>query len=148
MKTTEFQTPSVVMRAAVAAAAAGVVLVVVAGLASGAPAARGAVVGSLIAVGVFAFGGFAVDAVSRLMPAASLMFAMLTYTLQVVVMAMAFVAVNRSGMLERDVDRNWLGAAIIVGAFVWMTVQIRLATTTRIPVYEPVSHEAPEGGAR
>lgn len=144
MQTTETRTPPVVSRTALAAAAAGAGLVGVASLVGGAPAAAGAAVGSLIAVGIFAFGAFAVDAVARLMPAASLMFAMVTYTFQVVAMALAFVAVNRTGMLDDQIDRNWLGGAIIVGAFVWIVVQIRLATTLRIPAFESRS----EGGAR
>ncbi|MCX6400127.1 MAG: hypothetical protein NTX33_09380 [Propionibacteriales bacterium] len=144
MMTTETRTPSVLMRAALVAVAAGAVLVVVAALASGSPAAWGAVVGTVIAVGIFAFGAFTVDAVARLLPAASLMFALLTYTFQVAAMALAFVAVNRAGLLDDELDRNWLGAAIIVGAFVWMAAQIRLATTARIPAFQTPS----EGGAR
>lgn len=144
MKTTETRTPSVLMRAALAAIAAGVVLVLVAALSSGASAAWGAVVGTALAVGVFAFGAFTVDAVARLMPSASLMFALLTYTFQVAAMALAFVAVSQAGLLDDELDRNWLGAAIIVGAFVWMAAQIRLATTARIPAFQTPS----EGGAR
>ena len=44
---------------------------------------------------------------------------------------------NRGNAVKkRKVDRNWLGGAIIVGAMVWMVVQIRLATTARIPAFE------------
>lgn len=144
MQTTEIRTPSVLMRAALAAIAAGAVLVVVAALSSGASAAWGAVVGSALAVGVFAFGAFTVDAVARLMPSASLMFALLTYAFQVAAMALAFVAVSRAGLLDDELDRNWLGGAIIVGVFVWVAAQIRLATTARIPAFRAPS----EGGAR
>lgn len=136
MQTTETRTTSVVTRAALAAVATGAALVVLAAIVSGAPAAAGAAVGGVIAVGIFAFGAFAVDAVSRLMPAASLLFAMVTYTFQVVLMALVFVGINRSGLLDDELDRNWLGAAIIVGAFVWLAVQVRLATTARIPAFE------------
>lgn len=135
--------PSAVVRAAVAALAVGLGLVAVGALASGSAAAYGALVGTAISVGIFAFGAFAVDAVSRLMPAASLLFAMVTYTLQVVLMALAFVTVNRAGLLDDELDRTWLGAAIIAGAFVWIAVQIRLSTTARIPAFHPT-----EGGAR
>ncbi|MFC7503592.1 hypothetical protein ACOACQ_02060 [Nocardioides sp. CPCC 206347] len=144
MMTTETRAPSVLMRAAFAALAAGAVLVAVGALVSGSPAAWGAVVGTLIAVGVFAFGAFTVDAVARLMPAASLLFALLTYTFQVAAMALAFVVVSSAGLLDDELSRNWLGGAIIVGAFVWMAAQIRLATTARIPAFQTPS----EGGAR
>ncbi|GAA4807011.1 hypothetical protein ACFQ0K_01765 [Nocardioides caeni] len=160
MMTTADRTPSVVARAAAAAAAAAVLLVGIGALVGGADAVRGAAVGGVIAVGVFAFGAFSVDTVSRLMPAASLMFAMLTYTLQVVLMLMAFVVLTRSGLLDDQIDRDWLAGAIILGAMVWMLVQVRLATTARIPAFEPASPRASgevleptvrttaEGGAR
>ncbi|MBM0126818.1 hypothetical protein [Pimelobacter simplex] len=148
MLTTETRTHRTVVRAALVAGAAAVLLVAVAALVAGSPAALGAAVGGVIAVGVFAFGSFAVELVSRLMPAASLLFAMVTYTFQVVAMALAFVVVNRSGLLDDELDRNWLGGAIILGAFVWMTVQIVLATRARIPAFEPRPSTPVEGGAR
>jgi ATP synthase protein I len=144
MKTTETRTSAAVTRAAVAALAVGLALAALGGIVSGSAAAYGALAGTAISVGVFAFGAFAVDAVSRLMPAASLLFAMVTYTFQVLLMALAFVAVNRSGLLDDELSRNWLGGAIIAGAFVWMAVQVRLSTTARIPAFQSPS----EGGAR
>lgn len=148
MMTTDTRTHRVVTRAALVAAVAAAGLVLVAAFVSGRPAALGAAVGGVIAVAVFAFGSLAVEAVSRVMPAASLLFAMVTYTFQVVVMALVFVALNRSGLLEDDLDGRWLGGAIILGAFVWMAVQIRLATTARIPAYETRPSAPSEGGAR
>ena len=144
--------PSVVTRAAAVAIVVGLLLCGIAGLSSGSSGAWGAAVGGVIAVSIFAFGSFAVDLVSRLMPAASLLFAMVTYTLQVVLMALVFVALNESGLLDREIDSEWVGIAIIVGAFVWMIVQIRVAMTARIPAFEPVSTASAtvptEGGAR
>ncbi|MDN5744711.1 MAG: hypothetical protein L0H31_06260 [Nocardioidaceae bacterium] len=153
MLTTETRRPpSAVVCAALVALGAAIVLVAIGAIVSGSPAAWGAAVGGVIAVGVFAFGAFTVDAVARLMPTASLMFAMLTYTLQIVLMALAFVAVNRSGLLDDELDRHWLGGAIIVGALVWLAVQVRMATTARIPAFEPVTRAPapaePEGSAR
>lgn len=148
MLTTETRTHRVVLRAALVAALAAVLLVVVAAIVAGSAAATGAAVGGVIAVGVFAFGALTVDAVARLMPAASLLFALLTYTLQVVVMAFVFIALNGSGLLDDEMDRSWLGGAIIWGAFTWMVVQVRLATTARIPAFETVGDRTAEGGAR
>lgn len=148
MMTTDTRTHRVVTRAALVAAGAAAGLVLVAALVSGESAALGAAVGGVIAVGVFAFGSFAVEAVARLMPAASLLFAMVTYTFQVAAMALVFVALNTSGLLDDEIDSTWVGIAIIVGAFVWMTVQILLATTARIPAFETVPSTRSEGGAR
>lgn len=146
--TTEARTPSVVRRAAFVSALGALVLVVVGALAGGSSAAAGAAVGGVLAVGVLAFGSFAVDAVARLMPTAALLFAMVTYTFQVVAMALVFVALNESGLLDEALDGTWVGIAIIVGVFVWMTVQIVLATTARIPAFEPRPAAPAEGGAR
>ncbi|TQK70500.1 hypothetical protein [Nocardioides sp. SLBN-35] len=148
MLTTETRTHRMVLRAALVAAAAAVLLIAVAALVAGSSAALGAAVGGVIAVGVFAFGSFAVELVSRLMPTASLLFAMLTYTFQVVAMALVFVALNESGLLDDELDSTWVGIAIILGALVWMTVQIVVATTARIPAFEPRPGAPVEGGAR
>ncbi len=148
MMTTDTRTHRVVTRAALVAAVAAAGLVLVAALVSGRPAALGAAVGGVIAVGVFAFGSFAVEAVSRLMPSVSLLFAMLTYTFQVAAMALVFVALNTSGLLDDELDSGWVGGAIILGAFVWMGVQIALATTARIPAFETPASTPSEGGAR
>ena len=126
-------------------------LVVSGAVVGGANAAAGAAVGGAVAVGVFWFGTFAVDAVARLMPAASLMFALVTYTFQVAVLALVFVALTRSGLLDAELDRDWLGGAIVLSAIVWMVVQVRLATTARIPAYETTGEQpvnAPSGGVR
>ena len=148
MMTTDTRTHRVVTRAALVAAVAAAGLVLVAALVSGGPAALGAAVGGVIAVGVFAFGAYAVEAVARLMPAASLLFALVTYTCQVAALGLVFIALNGSGLLDDEIDATWLGAAIIVGAFVWMAAQIRLATTARIPAFETVPSTPSEGGAR
>jgi hypothetical protein len=152
------RTPPLVL-AAVSAGLLGVALAGAGALTQGTAAAYGALVGTLVAVGVFAFGAFAVDAVARLMPVASLLVAMVTYTFQVVVMALVFVAVNRAGLLESTLDREWLGGAIILGALTWSFVQVWATSSARIPAFEdPAARpgddavEAPahaaEGGAR
>lgn len=148
MLTTDTRTPPVVLRAAVVSALAAGLVVALAAVVADGSATAGAAVGGAIAVGVLAFGAFAVDAVSRLMPAASLLFAMVTYTFQVVLMALVFVALNRSGLLDEKLDRGWLGGAIIAGVLVWTVVQIRLATTARIPAFESRPAAPSEGGAR
>jgi hypothetical protein len=126
--------------AAVASLVVGLVLGAVGGLAGGSAAAYGALLGAGVTATVLAFGSFTVDAVARLVPAASLLFAMVTYTLQVALMALVFVALSRSGLLDDALDRQWLGGAVIAVVVTWCAVQLRTATTTRIPLYE--------GGAR
>ena len=102
----------------------------------GSDAALGALAGTGFVVAVFAFGSFAVQAVAQVMPAASLLFALLTYTLQVVVMALVFAALTDSGVLDGALDRHWFAGTIIAGAAGWLVGQVVLTTRARIPVYD------------
>jgi len=129
-------TPGPLVLAAAVTTVVGVLMVVVAALTGGAPASYGALVGTAIAVVVFSFGAFAVDAVARLMPVASLLVAMLTYTMQVLLMLLVFVGLNRSGVLDADVDREWLGGSIIVAVLAWTFAQLIASAKARILAYE------------
>lgn len=157
MKTTESTSRGLrpLVAAALVAAVLGGLLAGLGALVSGDAAAYGALVGTAIAVGVFAFGTFAVDAVAHVMPAASLVIALLTYVMQVLVLALVFVALSQSGALDSTLDRGWLGGAIVLVTLIWTAVQIRATATARIPVYEPAREAASrasahpaEGGAR
>lgn len=124
------------VRTAAAAALLGLLAALLGMLTSGTAAAYGALGGTVLVVAVLGFGTVTVNAVAALLPAASLLVAMLTYTLQVVAMALAFVALSGSGLLEESVDRTWLGGTVIAGTLLWTVVQIVLSTSRRIPIYE------------
>ena len=132
------------LSAAVAALVAGALVVAIGAIAGGAPAAYGALAGTFIVVGVFGFGAFTVNLVARVLPAAALLVAMLTYTLQVVLMAVIFLALTRSGLLEDALDRQWLAAAVITGTLVWLIAQIISTMRARIPAFDL----PPEAGVR
>jgi len=141
----------VLLGAAAVSSVPTLLLVVAGAVVSGAPAAYGALVGGLLVLTVSAFGLFSVHVVSNLVPSAALMFAMLTYTLQVVVMALAFVALQSSGLLDDGLDRTWLAAAVIAAVLCWVVAQIVLSTKQRIPAYDlpgEVTDREPEAGAR
>lgn len=145
--------------AALCGLACGAVLAAIGGLAQGSSAATGAGLGAGVAVAVLGFGALAVGVVARSMPAASLLFAMVTYTCQVVAMALVLIGLNRSGLLDGSLDRRWLGMAMIVVVLVWTAAHLRSSMTARIPAFEahgttPVpgdgagSRTPVEGGAR
>ncbi|WP_183100290.1 hypothetical protein [Nocardioides pelophilus] len=140
-------TPGPLVFAAAVTTVVGVLVVLVAALASGEAASYGALVGTAIALVVFSFSAFAVDAVARLMPVASLMVALLTYTMQVLLMLVVFVGLNRSGALDDTLDREWLGGSIIVGVLVWTFAQLTASAKERIPAYD-THDEAPSEGVR
>ena len=77
------------------------------------------------------------------MPTAALLVALLTYTLQVVLMGLLFAVLAESGALDSALDAEWLGGTVIVGTLLWLTIQIVLTTRLRIPVYD-----LPEAGER
>ncbi|WP_205470992.1 hypothetical protein [Nocardioides sp. SYSU D00038] len=134
----------VLVGAVAAATLATLVAVLLAATRADAAAVRGALAGGAMAVVVFSLGAFFVNAVARLMPALSLLLALLTYTLQVVVMAAFFVALSRGGALGDTLDRQWLGGTVIAATAAWLVGQVVLTTRLRIPVYEL----AGQGGER
>ena len=85
-----------------AGAVAVLVLVVVASLTDGRPAVVGAAGGGVLTLVVFALGIAVVGAVARVMPAASLLVALLTYALQLLVLALCVAAIDRAGRERRD----------------------------------------------
>lgn len=142
---------SVLVGAGAAALVLGLAATLVGAVVSGSEAAFGALVGTLLVVGVLGFGSFVVNVVAGLMPAAALMVAMLTYTLQVVLMGVVFAALSRSGLLDSSIDRRWLAGAVIGGTAIWLVSQVVLTTRRRIPVYElpaPVTVQPAQGGER
>lgn len=142
---------SVLLGAGGAALALGLAATLVGALVSGSEAALGALVGTLLVVGVLGFGSFVVNVVAGLMPAAALMVAMLTYTLQVVLMGLVFAILSGSGLLDSTVDRGWLAGAVIGGTAIWLVSQVVLTTRRRIPVYElpsQVTAQPAQGGER
>lgn len=122
--------------AAGAALGAGAVIGLVGALTAGQPAALGALAGAGGTVAVFGFGSAVVDLVSRAWPALSLLVALLTYVLQVATMAALFSILDGSGALDSALDRRWLGVSVIATVLVWLSVQVPLTLTRRIPTYD------------
>lgn len=124
------------VRSAALTAVLAVLVAVVAALSSGAPAALGVLAGTSLGLVVLLGGSLLVDAVAGILPAASLLVAMLTFTLQLLVVLLAFVALEDSGVLGDQLSRDWLGGAVIAATMVWLAVQVRLQLTARTPVYD------------
>lgn len=129
-------TPGPLVFAAAVTMVVGLLVVGLAALTGGESAAYGALVGLAIAFVIFSFGGLAVDSVARVMPAASLLIALLTYTTQLLLMLVVLVALDRSAALGDTLDREWLGGAIIAGVFAWTAGHLLAAARARIPAFE------------
>jgi ATP synthase protein I len=119
-------------------------------LLSGAPAAVGAALGAGIVLVFFGTGAVVVNAVAAVSPAASLVVALLTYTLEVALVALVLTGLERSGLLGDTVDRAWTGGAVIAATLVWLVAHIVSATRARMPVYDlpETAHNGPEASAR
>lgn len=125
------RTPRVLLAAALWVLASTVVLTV-AGAFAGRTEALSALLGGGIVLVFFAFGAVVVGAASRLAPQTALMVAMVTYTLQVVLIAVIFTALTDADAFASDLSAGWLAGALIVGTFAWMAGQ--LITTLRTPI--------------
>ena len=125
-----------IVRTALLTVACGLAAAVLAGLVHGRSAALGVLVGLAIAVIVLGGGALLVDAVALVMPAASLLLALLTYTLQLLVVLLAFVALEGSGLLGASLDRAWLGGTVIAATMVWLAWQLRCFLVRRLPVFD------------
>ena len=121
--------------------------VVVAAAVAGAPAARGVLVGAVTVVAVFSFGMAVTHAVATISPALSLLVALLTYALQLVVLVLVLTALERSEALGSSLDRSWIGGTIIVGTLLWTAALVRLDVLYHRSASgrEPSSEPPPEG---
>lgn len=131
------RTPRVLRAAALWVLATTAVLALAGAGTSGGPAALGAVVGGVMVLVFFGFGAGFVGLAARWAPQSALLVALLTYTLQVVFVALVFVALRESGVLEDDLSPEWLAAALIVGTFAWMAGQVVATLRTPIEPFEP-----------
>lgn len=127
---------SVVRAALVTTLVVGLGTVGLAALVSGSSAALGAGIGVTMVCIFFGFGAVVLGVVARLAPAASLLVALLTYTLKVVLMGLVFLALSRSGALDGTVDAQWLGGVVIACTLVWLAGQILFSMRAREPLYE------------
>ncbi len=106
--------------ASVTVTAVGVLVTLVALLLDGSAAALGAAAGALLVVSFFTFGAFSVNLVATVAPRASMLFALMTYTLQVLLLAVVLVAVGRSDLAPDTLEPRWLGGTVMVGTLAWM----------------------------
>jgi ATP synthase protein I len=79
----------------------------------------GALVGAAVVGAFFLFGALTTGFVARHAPQASLLVALMTYTLQVLLLALLLVVIARSPAMQEALDERWLGGAVLVGALAW-----------------------------
>lgn len=111
--------------------AAAIVTTAVAALAAGQREALSALAGAGVVLALFLVGTAMVGLVTRAMPGASLLVALLTYVLQLAVLALIAARVPETAVGE-DIARGWLVAGLIAATFAWMAGL--LLATVRLPL--------------
>jgi len=131
---------SVVLVTLAFTSATGLVAVVLAALVAGSSAALGAGIAVAMVCLFFAFGAVVLAVVTRLAPAVSLVVALLTYMLKVVLIGLVFLGLSRSGALTSSVDAQWLGGTVIACTLMWVSTQIVFTMRARQLAYDLPSH--------
>jgi hypothetical protein len=88
----------------------------------------GVLVGAAVVGAFFLFGALTTGFVAAHAPRASLLVALMTYTLQVLVLALLLTAVASSPELRETLDERWLGGAVLAGALAWTGALVTGAT--------------------
>lgn len=114
----------------------GVAAVALAAAVSDGAAVAGAGVGGLMVVAFFGFGALTVGVVSALAPQASLLVALLTYTLQVALVGLVFYALTSSGATDEALAPEWIGGTVIAGTLVWTIALVVGSVRSRQPAYD------------
>ncbi|MDR6172950.1 ATP synthase protein I [Nocardioides zeae] len=125
-----------VLRTTVPVGLSVVVLTLVGALVGGSSAALGALVGGVLLLVVLGSSTLVVDLVATLAGAPVLLVSVLTYTLNVVLVLLALIVVQRSGLTDDALSAPWLGGAIVVGALVWTVAHVVVTLRARIPLYD------------
>lgn len=135
------------VRSLLVTVALGLLAALVAALTTGGAGVVGVAIGLVTVCAFFGAGALVLALVSGVSPAASLLVALLTYTLQVVLVGLLFAGLSRSGALGDEVDAGWLAGTLIAGTLVWLATQVVAHTKARQPLYDlPLS--GPQAGAR
>jgi hypothetical protein len=131
---------------------AGLVVALVGLVVDGTSALYAGLAGAAATALVLAAGALAVDAVARIMPAASLLLALLTYACQVLLLTVALIVVADAA---DDTVTRWSAGALMAVALAWTVAHVLLATRRRIAVYDVVlpgertsAHDASSGATR
>lgn len=130
------RTPRVLRVAGVCAAVAVSLASVTGVVVNGSAAGLGALVGGGIVTGFLVSGSAVVNAAVRMAPQAAMVVAMMTYTLQVVLVLIVFIALSESGLVGDRLASGWVAGGVIAAALSWTVGQLVASARARIPAYD------------
>lgn len=125
--------------------AAAVVVILVAVLFGGEHAVTAAAVGSIVTAVVMGFGAYVVHVVAGAVPGLSLLVALFTYALQLVMMVAFFAVLSRTGEFGDAVRTPWLVAGVATAVVAWTVAQVRLTSKARILLYDLAGESGAQG---
>lgn len=138
----------VLLVAAATGLLAALVTVVVA-LLVGSPEAWGVGVGAAMVIGFFGLGALMMTLVLSDTSGAGLATALMTYALQVLLLFLALLGLDRAGLLGSLIDPVWLALSIAIATLCWTSLLMFTAARARVPLYDqPDSRDRGEVGAR
>lgn len=105
----------------------------------------GGVSGGALALVVLFVSTTVVNAVAGIMPGASLLIALLTFFLQVLVLAFVAVALREAAFDDAQFSGGWFAAGVVTVTLTWVAVHVWLYTRLRIPAYDLPSPHRPGG---
>lgn len=120
-------------------------MALVAFLFSGADAVSTVVAAGVMTAVVLSLGSWAVHVVSVAMPSASLLVALMTYGLQIVLLTAFMALVSDAPEWGESILPGWFGASVILIVLVWVVLQVVFSVRARVPTYVLPSRDKEAG---
>jgi ATP synthase protein I len=102
----------------------------------GAAQARAVVVGAVVVAVFFGLGLLVMSAALKFQPAAALPLALMTYVLQMAVVTLAFVVMDRTEVLGTSIDATWLTVTVAVLTVLFTAGLMWWGVRVRVPLYD------------
>jgi len=148
-------TPRVLLTAGASVLLVVLALSLVAALVAGSAGGLGAAAGGGLALFFLLFGSVTVYVMTALAPQMSMLVALMTFTLQVLLVAAVFYALDASGAVGETLTAGWVATGVVTAAAAWVVAQLVASARARVPAYDidlpgesHASSEAHEVGAR
>ena len=129
-------TPRVLLTAGASVLVVVLAVALVAALTSGSAAGLGAAVGGGLALFFLLFGSVTVYVMTTLAPQMSMLVALMTFTLQVLLVAAVFYALDASGAVGETLTAGWVATGVVTAAVAWVLAQLVASARARVPAYD------------
>lgn len=139
--------------AVLASSAAGVLVAVLGAVFDGSAGLIGGLAGAGVVLLVLASGFALVDLVSSLMPSLSMIFALMTYSFQVLLLAGLLTVLRSADDIDDTLTPAWFAGGVIAVALAWTVCLVWHALHARVPLYDlpansPVNASVAVAGAQ